>query len=162
MQYMNKAYLLIGGNMGNRLQNLGRAVDLLGGPGTVRALSGLYETAAWGITDQPSFLNQAILLETDLEARTLLQAVLSIEKIMGRKREIKYGPRIIDIDILFYNRDIIHEPGLVVPHPEIQNRRFALAPLHEIAGDFIHPVLGKSIAELLKECPDKLAVKKYS
>jgi 2-amino-4-hydroxy-6-hydroxymethyldihydropteridine diphosphokinase len=66
MQYMNKAYLLIGGNMGNRLQNLGRAVDLLGGPGTVRALSGLYETAAWGITDQPSFLNQAILLETDL------------------------------------------------------------------------------------------------
>jgi 2-amino-4-hydroxy-6-hydroxymethyldihydropteridine diphosphokinase len=158
LQYMNKAYLLIGGNMGDRQQNLDRSVQLLGSLGKVRELSGLYETAAWGKTDQPAFLNQAIFLETALTARELLQAVLDIEEKLGRKRDEKYGPRIIDIDILFYDRDIIHEPGLAIPHPEIQNRRFALAPMNEIAGGLIHPVLGKTIAELLNECPDKLNV----
>jgi 2-amino-4-hydroxy-6-hydroxymethyldihydropteridine diphosphokinase len=160
MQYMNKAYLLIGGNMGNRQQNLGRAVDLLGGPGTVLRRSGLYETAAWGKTDQPSFLNQAILLETSLTARELLQAVLSIEETMGRRREEKYGPRIIDIDILFYDAAIVEEPGLVIPHPEIQNRRFALEPMQEIAAGLKHPLLKKTISELLKACPDQLEVHK--
>lgn len=160
LQYMNKAYLLIGGNMGNREQNLGRAVDLLGSAGKVKVLSGLYETAAWGKTDQPSFLNQAILLETALTARELLQAVLAIEEKMGRKREEKYGPRIIDIDILFYDAAIINEPRLIIPHPEIQNRRFALEPMQEIAPRLKHPLLKKTIAELLKACPDKLEVHK--
>lgn len=160
LQYMNKAYLLIGGNMGNRQQNLGRAVDLLNALGAVNARSGLYETEAWGKTDQPVFLNQAILLETTLPARELLRAVLSIEEKMGRKRAEKYGPRIIDIDILFYNREIVKEEGLTIPHPEVQNRRFALEPLREIAAEWEHPVLKKTIRQLLKECPDKLAVKK--
>jgi 2-amino-4-hydroxy-6-hydroxymethyldihydropteridine diphosphokinase len=160
LQYMNKAYLLIGGNMGDRLQNLGRSVELLKGLGNVKALSGLYETAAWGKTDQPAFLNQAIFLETELTARELLQAVLDIEETMGRRREVKFGPRIIDIDLLFYNRDIIDEPGLSIPHPEVQNRRFALEPLHEIAPKLLHPVFGKSVEELLWECEDKLEVKK--
>jgi 2-amino-4-hydroxy-6-hydroxymethyldihydropteridine diphosphokinase len=160
LQYMNKAYLLIGGNMGNREQNLGRAIDLLESAGKVKLLSGLYETAAWGKTDQPSFLNQAILLETALTARELLQAVLAIEEKMGRKREEKYGPRIIDIDILFYDSAIISEPGLIIPHPEIQNRRFALEPMQEIAPRLKHPLLKKTIAELLKACPDKLEVHK--
>jgi 2-amino-4-hydroxy-6-hydroxymethyldihydropteridine diphosphokinase len=158
---MNKAYLLIGGNMGDRVQNLGRAAQLLSGLGIVKALSGLYETEAWGKTDQPAFLNQAVLLETPLTARELLQAVLGIEEKLGRKRELKYGPRIIDIDILFYNLHIIDEPGLSIPHPEIQNRRFALEPMNEIAGEFKHPILKKSIATLLKDCPDKLDVKPY-
>jgi 2-amino-4-hydroxy-6-hydroxymethyldihydropteridine diphosphokinase len=162
MQYMNKAYLLIGGNMGNRLQNLGRSVELLGRHGKVKDLSGLYETEAWGKTDQPAFLNQAVLLETVLTARELLHAVLAIEEEMGRKREEKFGPRIIDIDILFYNSAVIREPGLSVPHPEIQNRRFALEPMQEIAAGLKHPVLKKSITQLLKECADKLAVKKFS
>ncbi len=155
---MNKAYLLIGGNMGNRLQNLGRAVSLLQLPGRVIKQSGLYETAAWGKSDQPAFLNQALLLETSLTARQLLQSVLSIEEKMGRKRAEKYGPRIIDIDILFYDSLVMHEPGLTIPHPEVQNRRFALEPMHEIAADYIHPVLKKTIGTLLKECPDKLEV----
>ena len=146
--------------MGDRLQNLGRSVELLQRAGKVKSLSGLYETAAWGKTDQAPFLNQAILLQTPLTARQLLEAVLHIEEKLGRKREIKYGPRIIDIDILFYNRDIIHEPGLSIPHPEIQNRRFALEPMNEIASGFVHPVLGKTIGELLEECPDKLGVTK--
>ncbi len=160
LQYMNKAYLLIGGNMGNLQQNLGRAVDLLSALGTVTARSGLYETEAWGMTDQPAFLNQALLLETTLTARKLLQAVLSIEEEMGRKRAERYGPRIIDIDILFYNQEIIAEEGLSIPHPEVQNRRFALEPLQEIAPGLKHPVLKKNIAQLVKECPDKLEVKK--
>lgn len=160
LQYMNKAYLLIGGNMGNREQNLGRAVELLKLTGKVKNLSGLYETAAWGKTDQPSFLNQAVLLATALKARQLLEAVLHIEEKMGRKREEKYGPRIIDIDILFYDAAIISEPGLIIPHPEIQNRRFALEPMQEIAPRWKHPLLKKTIAELLKECPDKLEVHK--
>lgn len=157
---MNKAYLLIGGNMGERQQNLGRAITLLQGTGKLCKTSGLYETAAWGKTDQPAFLNQALLLETALSARGLLQAVLRIEEEMGRKRTEKYGPRIIDIDILFYNYDSIQEPGLVVPHPEIQNRRFALEPLNEIAPHYRHPLLKKTIETLLNECPDKLEVHK--
>lgn len=160
LQYMNKAYLLIGGNMGNREQNLGRAVELLKLAGRVKNLSGLYETAAWGKTDQPSFLNQAVLLATALKARHLLEAVLNIEEKMGRKREEKYGPRIIDIDILFYDSAIMSEPGLIIPHPEIQNRRFALEPMNEIAPRLLHPLLKKTVAELLKECPDKLEVHK--
>ena len=162
MQYMNKAYLLIGGNMGNRLQNLGRSVELLGRHGKVTELSGLYETEAWGKTDQSAFLNQALLIETPLAARELLHAVLAIEEEMGRKRAEKFGPRIIDIDILFYNSVVIREPGLSVPHPEIQNRRFALEPLQEIAAGFEHPVFKKSISQLLKECTDALKVKKLS
>ena len=160
LQYMNKAYLLIGGNMGNREQNLGRAIDLLGSAGKIMRQSDLYETAAWGKTDQPSFLNQAILLATALKARQLLEAVLHIEEKMGRKRDEKYGPRIIDIDILFYNSAIIREPGLMIPHPELENRRFALVPMHEIAPLVTHPLLKKTIAELLEECPDKLEVHK--
>lgn len=161
MQYMNKAYLLIGGNMGNRQQNLGRAVDLLEGLGPIPARSALYETAPWGKTDQPAFLNQAVLVDTSLSARELLQAVLGIEEQLGRKRAERYGPRIIDIDILFYNTEIINEPGLAIPHPQLQNRRFALQPLNEIAGELVHPVFGKSVSQLLKECPDELEVDRY-
>lgn len=147
--------------MGNRKQNLGRAIRLLALQGAVMTQSGLYETEAWGKTDQAAFLNQALRLDTNLPARDLLLAVLAIEEEMGRKREEKYGPRIIDIDILFYNLDIIDEPGLSVPHPEIQNRRFALEPMHEIAATLVHPVLEKTIAELLSLCPDPLHVKRF-
>lgn len=160
MQYMNKAYLLIGGNMGNRLQNLGRSALLLKHHGWIRHESGLYETAAWGKTDQPDFLNQVFLIDTLLTPRGLLQAVLATEEKMGRKREEKYGPRIIDIDILFFNQEVIQEPGLVIPHPEIQKRRFALEPMNEIAPGLVHPVLKKTISQLLEECPDQLKVRK--
>ena len=147
--------------MGNRKQNLGLAVELLKGLGEVKKLSGLYETAAWGKTDQPAFLNQAVLVDTSLGARELLQEVLAIEEKLGRKRAGKYGPRIIDIDILFYNSAILKEPGLVIPHPEIQNRRFALQPMNEIAGELVHPVFRKTITQLLKECEDELEVTRY-
>jgi 2-amino-4-hydroxy-6-hydroxymethyldihydropteridine diphosphokinase len=159
---MNSAYLLIGGNLGNRESNFTVArgyMEQYCGP-VIRS-SSLYETAAWGKTDQPSFLNQALEIETELQAEHLMNQVLEIEKFMGRERKEKYGPRVIDIDILLFNNEQYDLPFLKIPHPEMQNRRFALTPLAEIARDLQHPVLKKSIGQLLKECPDKLGVKKY-
>ena len=162
MQYMNKVFLLIGGNIGDRLQNLHQAIALLSAScGPVIQQSAVYETAAWGKTDQAAFLNQALLLTTSLPAQELITTILSVEEEMGRRRMEKFGPRVIDIDILFFNDEIINEPNLIVPHPQLQNRRFALAPMFEIAPALVHPVLNKTIAELLAECPDELEVSKF-
>lgn len=159
---MNKAYLLTGGNLGNRSANLQHAFNLIEQTGGILvACSHIYETAAWGITDQQAFLNQVLLLKTELNPHDLLKTLLAIETQMGRKRLVKFGPRIIDIDVLFYNNEIIHSENLIVPHPEIQNRRFVLVPLNEIASTFIHPLLKKTIAELLEVCNDPLEVKLY-
>jgi 2-amino-4-hydroxy-6-hydroxymethyldihydropteridine diphosphokinase len=158
---MNDAYLLTGGNMGDREMNLARARELIGKRGgTIQKASGLYETAAWGKTNQPSFLNQALQVRTPLEPAEFLQELLKVEKEIGRIRLEKYGPRIIDIDILLYGNKILTSPQLTLPHPELPNRRFALAPLSEIAPALIHPVLHKTILQLLHECDDRLAVKK--
>jgi len=160
---MNKVFLLIGGNMGDRLQNLHQAIDLLVETcGPVTQQSAVYETAAWGITDQPAFLNQALALTTVLTAQELITTVLSVEEKMGRHRLEKFGPRIIDIDILFFNDDIMDEPNLTIPHPQLQNRRFVLAPMEEIAPELVHPVLHKTIEQLLQECKDELAVKRLN
>ena len=163
MQYMNKAYLLIGGNVGNRQQNLQQAVTAINNScGRVLQQSAVYETAAWGKTDQQAFLNQALLIHTDFTPHQLLEHALEAEALLGRVRKEKYGPRLIDIDILFFNNDIIRETALIIPHPEVQNRRFALAPLVEIAPKLLHPVLHKTISQLLDECPDMLEVTKTS
>jgi 2-amino-4-hydroxy-6-hydroxymethyldihydropteridine diphosphokinase len=156
---MNKAYLLTGGNMGNREKNLARAKALISElAGKVTRSSAFYETAAWGKTDQPSFVNQALEIETNLFPKELLQQLLDIEKKLGRKREEKYGPRTIDIDILLYGDQICNDPLLRIPHPELQNRRFALTPLAEIGPGLVHPVFKKSITELLATCSDPLEV----
>jgi 2-amino-4-hydroxy-6-hydroxymethyldihydropteridine diphosphokinase len=159
---MDTAYLLIGGNLGDRKENLSKAVDLISEHcGTVIKTSSLYETAAWGMTEQPSFLNQVLKIATSRSAKQLIRKILKIEKMMGRVRKEKLGPRIIDIDILFYENEIHDLSFLKIPHPEIQNRRFVLVPLAEINPELQHPVLNKTIAELLEECPDNLEVRKY-
>jgi 2-amino-4-hydroxy-6-hydroxymethyldihydropteridine diphosphokinase len=160
---MNKAYLLTGGNMGQREANLAAARQLITEQGCLlTASSCLYETAAWGMQDQPAFLNQALEINTSLSSRQLLRRMLKIEKQIGRIRLEKYGPRVIDIDILLFNDEIHNYPLLKLPHPEMANRRFALTPLAEIAPDLIHPVLKKSIVELLEICPDTLPVKRMT
>jgi len=158
---MSKAYLLTGGNLGNRKENLSKAIELINEQcGIVTNASSLYETAAWGITDQPSFLNQALEIATSLNARQLMRKILKVEKIMGRVRKEKFGPRSIDIDILFFENEIHDLSFLKIPHPELQNRRFVLVPLAEINPELQHPILKKTIAELLEECPDNLEVVK--
>ena len=158
---MSKAHLLIGGNLGDRKENLLTAISLISEQcGSLTKSSSIYETEAWGITDQPSFLNQALQISTSLNARQLMRKILKIEKEMGRVRKEKLGPRIIDIDILLFENEIHDLRFLKIPHPELQNRRFVLVPLAEIDPTLQHPVLKKTIAELLEECPDNLEVSK--
>ncbi len=158
---MNKIYLLLGSNMGNSKKQLSSAISHIEKKiGPVKRRSGIYQTAAWGKTDQPDFLNQVIIADSTLTAGNIMQTILSIEKKMGRIRAEKNAPRIIDIDILFYNKNIISEKDLVVPHPAIQLRRFVLIPLNELSPNLQHPVLKKTIHQLLVSCPDKLDVKK--
>jgi 2-amino-4-hydroxy-6-hydroxymethyldihydropteridine diphosphokinase len=158
---MHIAYLLTGGNLGDREATLTKAKDLIAlNCGPILSESPLYETEAWGIEDQELFLNQALKIRTELSAPLLLEEILSIEKQLGRVRQIKYGPRKIDIDILFFDHDVIHEPGLTVPHPHLQTRRFALQCLFDIAPGLVHPLFDKTITRLLAECTDPLKVYK--
>lgn len=158
---MNKVYLLLGSNMGDSSKQLSVACDHIKKQvGKITRKSKLYQTAAWGNEDQPDFLNQVIVVETKLDAETCIASTLEIEKQMGRTRTVKNAPRIIDIDILYFNKDIIDIPGLQVPHPALQLRRFVLVPLNELSPAFIHPVLKKSNHHLLRICKDALDVKK--
>lgn len=159
--FMNDAYLLIGGNLGNREENLEHASALVAERcGSVLQHSSVFETAAWGLAGQPDFLNQVLLLSTPLLPLNLLHKLLGIEEEMGRVRREKNGPRLIDLDILLYNDVVIDLPGLQIPHPRMAERRFVLTPLAEIAGKLIHPESGKTIDQMLAECPDPLPVNK--
>jgi 2-amino-4-hydroxy-6-hydroxymethyldihydropteridine diphosphokinase len=159
---MAKVYLLLGSNEGNRIEWLNKAMaELEQTVGKRIAKSALYETAAWGKEDQPDFLNMALCIETVLSPDELLQANQTIEQHMGRQRTVHWGQRTLDIDILFYGNEVVHLPTLEIPHPRIQDRRFALVPLNEIASGFSHPVLNKTISELLQACPDPLEVRLY-
>ncbi len=158
---MNKVYLLLGSNAGNRKDFINSAIRQLISKGCICiAMSSFYETAAWGKEDQPDFLNLVICIETSLSPTELLNLNQEIEKSAGRQHTEKWAQRTLDIDILFYNNDIIDLPDLKVPHPFLQDRRFTLIPLAEIAPGLIHPGFKKTVVQLLAECPDKLEVRK--
>ncbi|MGF1924673.1 MAG: 2-amino-4-hydroxy-6-hydroxymethyldihydropteridine diphosphokinase [Bacteroidia bacterium] len=154
------AYLLLGSNLGDREKMIADAITFINARvGDVLHLSGLYETAAWGNTDQPSFLNLVLAVETVLSPNKLLEAVLKIEADLGRVRHDKWGARLIDIDIIFYGEEVISQPPqLQIPHPEMQRRRFVLLPLAEIASTFVHPIFKKTVANLLEDLSDNLSV----
>ena len=163
MQFINQAFLLTGSNVGDRLDYLRRSVNRLNAScGTVVQQSPVYETAAWGFTEQRAFLNQALELHTQLKAEALMNCLLQAEENLGRRRNEKYGPRSIDIDILLYNDEVHTSPQCIIPHAQLPNRLFALIPLADIAGYVIHPVLHKTILQLLEACPDKLPVKRFN
>lgn len=160
---MNIAYLLTGSNQQQPAKQLASAKNKIAECcGKIVSASAVYETQAWGIEEQPSFLNQALQIETELSAPVLLSTLLQIEKEMGRTRTNKYGPRIIDIDILFFNDSIIHTGSLEIPHPFFQQRRFALVPMNEIAPNYVHPELRQTVSTLLMNCTDPLSVVKAS
>ncbi len=159
METFEDIYLLLGTNLGNRLNNLTRAQQYLEeSAGKIIKRSSVYETKAWGKSNQPDFLNQVIILQSHLNPGQLLDQIHTIENQLGRIRKEKWGERFIDIDILYYKSEVTQLPHLTIPHPEIQNRRFTLVPLCEIASNFIHPVLNKTQLALLETCTDHLPV----
>jgi len=159
---MIDVYLLLGSNLGDRELLLHTAVLLIAQDiAPVKKTSAIYETQSWGKTDAPDYLNQVVYLQTEMPALEILGKILNIELEMGRKREEKWGSRIIDIDILLYGDEVMNEPGLVVPHPEMHKRRFTLEPLGEIAPKLVHPIFRKSILALKNELNDDLVVKKF-
>jgi len=156
---MALAYLLLGSNMGQSKALLANAADQIQQLiGPIQVKSSIYKSDAWGKEDQDPFLNQVLLVETPLSASNLLQSLLQIEQQMGRIRSVKWGARIIDIDILFYDNEQIQDDNLIIPHPALAERRFTLIPLNEIAPYYLHPVFNKSIASLLLNCTDPLTV----
>lgn len=142
-------YISLGSNMGNRLANLKNAVSNLAPQMIVRKKSPVYETPPWGYTDQPAFLNQVVMAETYLEADALLGHLKRLEAALGREPSFQNGPRLIDMDILFYDDIILDSQPLSIPHPRLHQRAFVLVPLNDIAPELVHPVLGKPVSELL-------------
>ncbi len=159
---MVRTFLLLGSNEGDRKAYIEKACHSIeAGAGKIIAISSLYQTAAWGKEDQPAFLNQVIIIDTDMSPEDLLKTILAIESKFGRSRLEKWGSRTLDMDILFYGDQIISTKDLIVPHPAIAQRRFTLIPLAELAPDFVHPVLRKNMKQLLLECIDMLEVEKF-
>lgn len=149
-------FLLLGANLGEREATLKHAVQLISERiESVTSQSKLYETAPWGVIDQPVFINQVIQIQTELSPKKVLEQTLKIEKQLGRERRFRWGARVIDIDILYYADFILEDSDLHLPHPRLHERRFTLVPLVEIAPDFVHPVLKKTNRELLEKCTDE-------
>lgn len=155
----NQVFISLGTNLGNRIENLKMAIHAIeSNLGVIVSQSSVYKTKPWGKQNQPDFLNQVIAINSDKIPQECLTVLTSIEKQMGRKREEKWGARIIDLDLLYKDDEMIHTEQLTLPHPGIPNRRFVLIPLVEIAPDFIHPQLQKNHLQLLRECTDTLEV----
>ena len=155
----SEIFIGMGSNIGDRAANLAQAEALLGFP--VIRKSSLYETEPVGFLNQPWFVNNVVQIATDLSPHQLLDECRRVENQLGRVRDIPKGPRTIDLDILFYGRLILDDPDLIIPHPAVADRRFVLEPMNEIASQFVHPILDKTILKLLAICPDRSAVRLF-
>jgi 2-amino-4-hydroxy-6-hydroxymethyldihydropteridine diphosphokinase len=153
-------YLALGSNLGDRLANLKQAIDSLTPQMEVKAKSSVYETPPWGYEDQPKFLNQVVKAKTYLDPEPLLKHLKRLEVALGRQTSFPNGPRLIDMDILFYDELILNTSSLVIPHPRLQERGFVLLPLMELSPDLIHPLSKKSIREMTAQC-DLGGIKKF-
>ena len=145
-------YLALGSNLGNRLENLNEAIAALSPQMTVKAKSHVYETPPWGYEDQPLFLNQALKAQTYLAPEPLIKHIKRLEVALGRKESFRNGPRLIDIDLLFYDDLVLNTPTLTIPHPRLHERGFVLLPLMDIAPDLVHPVTQKTVRDMLASC----------
>ena len=160
---MNTIFLQLGSNMGDRNAYLQKARKLITEKiGMIKKRSRIYESVPWGIENQNNYLNQVLELKSKFTADEVLQKILDIENKIGRIRNEKWGERIIDIDILFYNDLIIEKKGLCIPHIHLHNRKFVLTPLHEISPDYVHPKYRKKVSELMQECKDTEKVEEYA
>jgi 2-amino-4-hydroxy-6-hydroxymethyldihydropteridine diphosphokinase len=148
---VNTVYLSLGANQGDSVAQLEKAISLIRGLGRLTAISKFYKTRPWGNLNQPDFINLALELLTDKSPEKLLYELQQIEQSIGRVKEEKWGPRIIDIDIVFFNNQKINLPDLQIPHPQAHLRTFVLVPMNEIAPNFEHPSFGKTISELMKQ-----------
>lgn len=158
---MNTSWLLLGGNLGNRLLKLEEARQQLSFISKIKEVSSIYETAPWGVEDQPLFLNQVLIIETNLQPYELLAEINQIEASLGRERFERWNARTIDIDILFYDNLIMNESKLTLPHPQLHHRKFTLVPCCELDSTFVHPVFNKTLENLLSSCKDELVVYQY-
>jgi 2-amino-4-hydroxy-6-hydroxymethyldihydropteridine diphosphokinase len=160
---MTSIYLCLGSNLGDRFKNILKALQTLKEAGfNIKKISSIYETSPWGKTNQPYFLNLVLKGETKLSPKGLLKKIKNIEKTFGRETAEKRGPRIIDIDILFYKEEIINTPFLKIPHPLLHKRVFVLIPLKEIAPHLIHPILKQTPNQMLNNLNDKGSVVLYN
>ncbi len=147
----HQVYLALGTNLGDRAANLCAAISALAPQVKVQAVSRVYETPPWGVLDQPAFLNQVLAGETPLAPQELLQHLKELEERLGRQPGVRYGPRLIDLDILFYDDLVLHVPGLDIPHPRLVERAFVLVPLADLAPDLRHPGSGRTIRDILQQ-----------
>lgn len=162
---MKKVFLSLGSNIGDRQKNLAKAVRYINiEVGHLIDISGVYESEPWGFEAEHKFYNMVIEVLTNLDPELLLIQCLKIEEHLGRKRSgnSNYESRLIDIDVLFYESEIISDDSLTVPHPHLHNRKFILEPLCEIAPGYVHPIMGMTVSELLRECRDKSEVEQLS
>lgn len=160
---MCQVYLLLGGNLGDRILNLSSALQAIQDRiGEIELKSAVYETKAWGVEKQPDYLNLVVVVKTELKPIEILNKTQKIEQELGRKRLEKWGARTMDIDILFIDNEVLNTERLTIPHPLINVRKFVLLPLLEIAPNFIHPIFKDSIKNLYLKCDDRLLVEKLN